>query len=78
MTDSERNRLAHLAGLISADHPQLWREQDLCRAADRAVRANRMPAHGPRRPTVAEVRECYPLFAAHGWYLTPLLRVAVR
>ena len=31
---------------------------------------------GPRRPTVAEVRELYPRYAANGRWLMPLLRIA--
>lgn len=30
-----RNQLAFRAGLISADHPQLWRDSDLHKAAAR-------------------------------------------
>ena len=44
---------------------------------DRAQLVYRLPRErGPRRPTVAEVRELYPRYAANGRWLMPLLRIA--
>lgn len=35
LSEPERARLAHVAGMIAADHPQLWTDSDLQRAASR-------------------------------------------
>lgn len=42
-----------------------------------AFMCSRTPGpHGPERPTVSQVADAYPVFAARGAYLTPLLRTA--
>lgn len=35
LTEQQRDHLAHVAGLLPVDHPQLWRDSDLERAAAR-------------------------------------------
>jgi len=44
LTEQERSRLAAAAGLIPADHPQLWKDSDLHRAAARAYDLSRLAA----------------------------------
>jgi hypothetical protein len=35
-----------------------------------------MPDYNVPRPTLAQVRDAYPLYAANGWWLMPLVRLA--
>jgi hypothetical protein len=41
LSEQERWHLARVAGLLAADHPQLWKDSDLQRSANRALELRR-------------------------------------
>lgn len=65
-TEAQRRRYAR----------RVWAEKYLSAQMTPETAMTPLEEYGPKRPTVAQVRDCYALYAANGWYLTPLLRQA--